>query len=557
MMDIDAPPAYTAQEAKTATFAEVATRIVESAGKPDEVKDALEAFRAFLASQENVTLSKNQLQVLKGQGVLVLEETANYLKSGGDVSEILPKVASIFQTVSDNLESKTKWENVLQELDGPKQLETMINDAFNGLETLRELLKGTHAESTMNRNELLNARQEDQKKLEELKAVIEETQPAENLATRALESMNRNLKIIGDPTVSQPHQDAKRALSVIAQLTGQSLPPSTILGKDFVTIGQQAIHQGSSYDIFLGEYFTGEKIAIKVLRHRVDEDTAKKMHERFARQAFNWSSMRHDAILPFYGVGVVPSPVVPGEFQLYLVSPYLQNRDARHYLTKYNKTLPPSRLQMSLDVARGLYYMHEIVDLPGHGIVHSALNISNVLIKDSGRAVISGFGHAKIIQNFQESFTGDNQDYRYMAPELMQDEPRITYGTDIYAWAMTTLEILTDVPPFGAKTKGPRIIQKVASGQKPNRVDHPEIEQYACKEELWALLEECWGDAPDARPSADVVVQRLGPMMQQLGRKKEGAEQRPPPPPPPGKGPALSEFGKPDPVVVQAPPEKP
>ncbi|KAG8730016.1 hypothetical protein FRC10_003208 [Ceratobasidium sp. 414] len=61
--------------------------------------------------------------------------------------------------------------------------------------------------------------------------------------------------------------------------------------------------------------------------------------------------------------------------------------------------------------------MHETVDLPGHGIVHSALNISNVLIKDSGRAVISGFGHAKIIQNFQESFTGDNQDYRYMASD--------------------------------------------------------------------------------------------------------------------------------------------
>ncbi|KAG8730017.1 hypothetical protein FRC10_003209 [Ceratobasidium sp. 414] len=278
MMDVDAPPVYTAHEAKTVTFAEVATRVVESTGNPDEVKDALEAFRAFLASQENVTLSKNQLQVLKGRGVLVLEETANYLKSGGDVSEILPKVASIFQSVSDNLESKTKWENVLEERDGPKQLETMINDAFNNLETLRELLKGTHAESTVNRDELLNARQEDQKKLEELKAVIEEAQPAENLATRALESMNRNLKIIGDPTISQPHQDAKRALSVIAQLTGQSLPPSTVLGKDFVTIGQQAIHQGSSYDIFLGEYFTGEKIAIKVLRHRVDEDTAKKTH---------------------------------------------------------------------------------------------------------------------------------------------------------------------------------------------------------------------------------------------------------------------------------------
>jgi hypothetical protein len=132
--------------------------------------------------------------------------------------------------------------------------------------------------------------------------------------------------------VSGQQEDAKRSLAILAALTGKSLPPSTLLGKEFVTIGNVAIHQGSSYDVFLGEYFTGEKIAIKVLRHRIDAAAVKRMHEvciapwpritltnivqRFARQAINWASLRHDAILPFYGIGVAPSPVVPGEFQL-------------------------------------------------------------------------------------------------------------------------------------------------------------------------------------------------------------------------------------------------
>ena len=40
--------------------------------------------------------------------------------------------------------------------------------------------------------------------------------------------------------------------------------------------------------------------------------------------------------------------------------------------------------------------MHEDSGLGKNGLVHSALNPSNVLIKDSGRAVISGFGHAKV-----------------------------------------------------------------------------------------------------------------------------------------------------------------
>jgi hypothetical protein len=75
--------------------------------------------------------------------------------------------------------------------------------------------------------------------------------------------------------VGQRRVDAKRSLAILAELTGQSLPPSTLLDREFVTIGNHAISQGPSYDVFLGEYFTGEKIAIKVLRYRVDQDTAR------------------------------------------------------------------------------------------------------------------------------------------------------------------------------------------------------------------------------------------------------------------------------------------
>ncbi|KAG8771372.1 hypothetical protein FRC12_003653 [Ceratobasidium sp. 428] len=288
-----------------------------------------------------------------------------------------------------------------------------------------------------------------------------------------------------------------------------------MLGKDFVTIGHE-IHQGANYDVLMGEYFTREKIAVKLLRHRVDEETAKKTHGRFARQALNWSSLRHDAILPFYGIGVAPSPLISGDFQLYMVSPYLQNRDARRYLRTYPSTPQKVRVQMVLDVARGLYHMHDAAELPepGHGIVHSALNIFNVLIKDSGRAVISGFGHSKVIRYLQEGFTMiDNAEYRYMAPEMMTDEPHITHGTDIWSWAMTALEILTDVPAFGEKTKGPKIISLLTLEKRPNRVDHPKLEGYPHADQLWNLFEECWDQDATARPTADVVVQRLKPML--------------------------------------------
>ncbi|KAG9122484.1 hypothetical protein FRC07_001106 [Ceratobasidium sp. 392] len=494
------------RQSLNATYNDVYQTIVGPARDSRPLNEALEAFKAFLTSEENVTIS------------------------------------NIFLTVSETLESKTDWQVILRDVDGPTSVEALVKNALDGLqEEYRKISKEYESELPMIRREFQIARLEDQKKIAQLTAVIEQQSKAtENLATAVRELVDHNLKIIGDPTISQPHQDAKDALAIITELTGQTLPPSTILDENFVTIEKQTISQGTSYDVFLGEYFKREKVAVKVLRQRVPEATAKKMHERYARQVFNWSSLRHDAILPFYGAGVTRSLVSGEEFQLFLVSPYLQNRDA------------------ALDIARGLDYLHEFVDLPppARGIVHSTLNIFNVLIKDSGRAVISGFGHSKAIEGVDQSFTGNNSEYRYMGPELLQDDPHVTFGTDIYAWAMTTLEILTDVPPFGEKAKGPRIITMIASGQRPKRIDHPKLEHYPCSDDLWSLIEECWKPAPLERPSAGDLVVRLKPLLQQFGRASKPAVRVPTPPPPLAQGPAQAQLGKSNQPAVQSPPAK-
>ncbi|KAG8707876.1 hypothetical protein FRC08_000242 [Ceratobasidium sp. 394] len=552
-MDVTMPPPYSLEDRKTATFAEVAKYTDNDPG----FKAVLRSFREFLNNQEAVKLSQNQLELFRGLSVLVLESSVSSIKRGGDVSEILSNSARILDTVSSSLETKTQINVVIDDPRELSDLESNIREGFEGLEAqLRKLVQASEPESTMYREELLKARQRDRAKIEELEAIVKQApQSTGNLDAIIQQSMEENLKIIGDHTVGQKQVEARRALAILTGLTGKSLPPSTLLGRDFVTIGPRAIHQGTSYDVFLGEYFTGEKIAIKVLRHRVDEATAKKTHERFVRQALNWSFLRHDAILPFYGIGVTPSAVVEGDFQMYMVSPYLQNQDVKRYLRKYSQAPGKARLQMVLDVARGLYYMHEAAELPepGNGIVHSALNIHNVLIKDSGRAVISGFGHSKVIRDLQESFTGDNAEYRYMAPEMMSDDPHITHGTDIWSWAMTALEILTDVPAFGERAKGPRVITLLTALKRPNRSDHPKIEEYSHADELWNIFEECWDQDPAARPSADTLVKRLKPILQELGRKTEGVTQAPDPQPynpqPQGRGPTATEAGRRDPSV--------
>ncbi|KAG9103138.1 hypothetical protein FRC07_010079 [Ceratobasidium sp. 392] len=545
----DPPPAYTRLEAKkTVTFAEVATPIVQDYPVFENV---LGSFKDFLANQETIKLSKNQLELFRGLIVVVLEASAKTIKDGGDVSEVLTTSTRILDSMSSSLETKKELKDVMNNPSELNDLESKISEGFEGLEAqLRKLAQANELEFTMYREELLEAQRKDRAKIVELEAIVKQTAPESsgNFNDWVEKSMEEKLKIIGDRTVGQEQVDAKRALAILAELTGKSLPPSTMLGQEFVQIGQE-IHQGTNYDVFMGEYFTGEKIAIKQLRHRVDKETAHQTHKRFVRQALNWSLLRHDAILPFYGIGVAPSPVTRGEFHLYMVSPYLQNQDARRYLKKYPRATKYARLLMVSDVARGLRCMHEAAELPepGNGIVHSALNIFNVLIKDSGRAVISGFGHSKVIRDFQESFTGDNAEYRYMAPEMMTDEPHITHGTDIWSWAMTSLEILTDAPAFGEKAKGPKIVSLLTLGKRPNREDHPKLEEYPCANELWDLFEKCWAQEASARPSADDIITTLKPLLKVLGKPNQPVVQ--------GQSqPQGSQLGKSNQPVVPAPP---
>ncbi|KAG8687646.1 hypothetical protein FRC11_006859 [Ceratobasidium sp. 423] len=527
------PPAYTRGDA---TFAQVAKDLHSATDLGPDFKDALDAFRQFLASQEIDRLSKHQLKLLRSQAVYVLEECAKHKHAGGDLSTVLPVVTEIFTGVSEELRQGPRWDEAITDPSVIRRLESTIGNAVDRLEDqMHQMANGEDAESTTYKNELERARENDRRKIGELESVIRELQSSDNQSPSEVveSSIEENLKFVGNPSASfgKNQIDARRSLAIIAELTGKSLPPNTMLDRKFVTIGNQAINQGSSYDVFVGEYFTGERIAIKVLRHRVDEETAKKTHERFARLAENWSALRHDCILPFYGVGVMQSPVSPTEYQLYLVSPYLKNQDVKRYIKMYPKVPRQARLQMALDVARGLKYMHGLDDLPevgGKGLVHGALNVYNVLVKDSGRAVISGFGHAKALSDCQASFTGDNSEYRYMGPEIL-DDAVLTFGSDLWSWAMVSLEILTDEPPFGRKSRGTQIIQAIGTNQRPIRANHLQIEEYERNDEIWKLFEDCWIKAPEDRPTANGVVQRLKSLTTQFEGKNTNLGQRPKP----------------------------
>ncbi|KAG8895933.1 hypothetical protein FRC01_012121, partial [Tulasnella sp. 417] len=97
--------------------------------------------------------------------------------------------------------------------------------------------------------------------------------------------------------------------------------------------------------------------------------------------------------------------------------------------------------------------------------------------------------------------------FRYQAPEVISDEP-ISKASDVYSWAMTSLEIITGQPPFHAWTSPGVLIQHITKNETPVRSDYqsPVLDKHP---EIWDLFVRCWNRDPTQRPTALEVIKAM------------------------------------------------
>ncbi|CAL5443897.1 unnamed protein product [Camellia sinensis] len=100
------------------------------------------------------------------------------------------------------------------------------------------------------------------------------------------------------------------------------------------------------------------------------------------------------------------------------------------------------RLQIVLDAARGLEYIHEHTK-PHY--VHRDIKTSNILLDGAFRAKISDFGLAKLVgktTDGEASVTRVVGTYGYLAPEYLQ-KGLATMKSDVYAFGVVLFEIIS------------------------------------------------------------------------------------------------------------------
>ncbi|CAL4961495.1 unnamed protein product [Urochloa decumbens] len=133
--------------------------------------------------------------------------------------------------------------------------------------------------------------------------------------------------------------------------------------------------------------------------------------------------------------------------ELFLVYEYSQNGSLKNHLHDpeskgYSSLSWIFRVQIALDAARGLEYIHE--HTKDH-YVHRDIKSSNILLDGSFRAKISDFGLAKLVvksNDAEASVTKVVGTFGYLAPEYLRDGLATT-KSDVYAFGVVLFEIIS------------------------------------------------------------------------------------------------------------------
>ncbi|KXN84740.1 Serine/threonine-protein kinase HT1 [Leucoagaricus sp. SymC.cos] len=244
---------------------------------------------------------------------------------------------------------------------------------------------------------------------------------------------------------------------------------------------------GGFGNIFKGA-LVGQTVCVKTVR--IGGQTA--ILRAHAKELVLGAHMSHRNILPFYGI-YIPSESMPS---VGIVSPWITNGDLRGYLTKYPDT---PRLPFILDIISGLEYLHSL------DIVHGDLKAKNVLVSDTGHAMLADFGISQVVVTAAVQSQYGTGTFRWKAPELLlETRAPFTKESDIWAFGCTGYEVLTGEIPFCEIMNDFQVVLALHRDETPQRISfadpHGALEEH--EERIWELLKVCWSRDPRRRTTS-------------------------------------------------------
>ncbi|XP_042486047.1 lysM domain receptor-like kinase 3 isoform X2 [Macadamia integrifolia] len=223
--------------------------------------------------------------------------------------------------------------------------------------------------------------------------------------------------------------------------------------------------------------------------------------------------------------------------ELFLIYEYAQKGSLRSHLHDPQNKGHTSlswivRVQIALDAARGLEYIHEHTKTH---YVHRDIKTSNILLDSAFRAKISDFGLAKLVGRAGEgeaSATRVVGTFGYLAPEYLTDG-LATAKSDVYAFGVVLFESISGKEAItrteGLVMKNPErrslvSIMLAALKNSPNSMSMSSLKDcidpnlmdlypHDCVYKMAMLAKQCVDDDPILRPDMKQVVISLSQIL--------------------------------------------
>ncbi|TFK20899.1 kinase-like protein [Coprinopsis marcescibilis] len=229
-----------------------------------------------------------------------------------------------------------------------------------------------------------------------------------------------------------------------------------------------------------------------------------KMLKNYCREGVIWSQFHHPNVLPFYGI--FRWKYNEETDLISLLSPWMTSGNLQSYLASNPAC---DKMQLVLDIARGLEYIHNFRP----PVVHGDLSVANVLITESGTACLADFGLGRLDCTSGSVSSNTYGREIYFAPELLEVEqstdgaeyevfPRKTTKTDVYAFACLCYEIYNGTARF-SEYRAPGGANAIREGK--SRIRPSALQSNL----LWDLLQNLWDRDPSLRPTMSDFIARL------------------------------------------------
>ncbi|KAI3412424.1 Protein kinase domain-containing protein, partial [Psidium guajava] len=195
---------------------------------------------------------------------------------------------------------------------------------------------------------------------------------------------------------------------------------------------EKVIGRGGSGTVYRGVLPDGRKVAVKKLQREGIEGEKEFQAEMevLCGDCFDWP---HPNLVPLYGWCLHRSEKI-------LVYQYMEGGSLEDLIPDRVQMGWQRRMNVAVDVARALVFLHHECYPP---IVHRDVKASNVLLNKSGRAHVTDFGLARVVDaGYSHVSTMVAGTIGYVAPEYGQTWKATTKG-DVYSFGVLIMELAT------------------------------------------------------------------------------------------------------------------